>query len=963
MLRTFIALLLSTLAVAAAPVSVGTNFVQVVLTNAASLISAPTNIGKITTSGYYAPGDGGGGEFVWVPGDSTATNHGTVWPRTGAAGRWKLANTEPFSVLLFGAKANDDISDSPNFQKAVDISTDKPVLVTDGVFVLSNTVFRSSSGVSRYPGLKLSGNGKTRTFIDNRVANGPAFRIDGNTNSSAELSNFYMLNSELSGLTVFSSTRPVASRGIDLRAAWYVTIKNCIFTNLTSDGIRFVNDAPLDDAGSCQFVLIENNEFINNDGWGIESLVNATNVAFGGMVVKGNYFVQNKKGGIHSQGVDVRIENNTLAWNLVGLVITNNASSQLKRNIIEQNEFETNTNGHLVAEQLLLGAVSINGFNSSADANGVAIPTNSITFGSSGSAYYVDSVPVYGNLFRIDGSNHLAIDLRENTRWINVRDNRWQGTPVKLQNVGEDNFFNDHGTNLFTTYRFNGELRSHMPTIGNAFLSSRYGADTFVRMGIFPDGSMYFYDGVNALPENIIGPAGNQRFNVNYGLRVGTLLTVGALADAEEAIDVYGNAKLRSGTLYMDAAETRMLKFVNGTPEGALAAAMGSLAVDTNSGGFYQKTSGTGNTGWIVNSPLSGIVTQGGSGNLNTFTSMTAIASIAAQEINTDQGFYVNFVTAGSVSRALLSSVAIGAGTYDIVVGDNTGIFRDIYLRTSAEQNGLVLKGNSGWVGLRTASPTNTLDVNGHTSLRSNLWAFNLGSNGTVVSLLGRDVDSKIVETAVSIGGSDGGINTNAGTGFNNTFTNTTLRGITTVLTNSAGVVALAINTNNARTTLDVVGGVTINPTYEGSSSDPPIIPVVIDANVPGWVQSNRILDARTNGLSVFSVTHEGKTYQRGLSVGVGTNIVVLTNMLYASATLDFPSTLAQTDSDLAITVAGAKTGDLVIVGAPIPLTGSIFSGFTSNDTVFVRYSVYGLAAKDPASATFKVKVEQFQLP
>lgn len=264
---------------------------------------------------------------------------------------------------------------------------------------------------------------------------------------------------------------------------------------------------------------------------------------------------------------------------------------------------------------------------------------------------------------------------------------------------------------------------------------------------------------------------------------------------------------------------------------------------------------------------------------------------------------------------------------------------------------------DTGFLGIGTNSPQDMLHVHGSVRVTNDVYDATVWDGNLQVPT--KDAVRDKIESLVT----GSGIATNAGTGFNNTFTNATLRGITTVLTNSAGVVGLALNTNNARTTLDVVGGVTINPTYEGSSSDPPIIPVIIDANVPGWVQSNRILDARTNGLSVFSITHEGKTYQRGLSVGVGTNIVVMTNMLYASATLDFPSTLAQTDSDLAITVAGAKTGDLVTVGAPIPLTGSIFSGFTSNDTVFVRYSVYGLAAKDPASAVFKICVTQFQLP
>jgi hypothetical protein len=81
---------------------------------------------------------------------------------------------------------------------------------------------------------------------------------------------------------------------------------------------------------------------------------------------------------------------------------------------------------------------------------------------------------------------------------------------------------------------------------------------------------------------------------------------------------------------------------------------------------------------------------------------------------------------------------------------------------------------------------------------------------------------------------------------------------------------------------------------------------------------------------------------------------------LVASATLDFPSTLAQTDSDLTMTVTGAVDGDPVDVGVPngSALTGACYTAWVSAaNTVKVRFSVYGIAAKDPASGTFKVTV------
>lgn len=98
-------------------------------------------------------------------------------------------------------------------------------------------------------------------------------------------------------------------------------------------------------------------------------------------------------------------------------------------------------------------------------------------------------------------------------------------------------------------------------------------------------------------------------------------------------------------------------------------------------------------------------------------------------------------------------------------------------------------------------------------------------------------------------------------------------------------------------------------------------------------------------------------TVTNSFKVGTGATIV---NVLTNSATLDFPSTLAQTDSDLTITVTGAADGDPVELGAPngSTLTGGCYTAWVSAaNTVTVRFSVYGALAKDPASGVFKVTI------
>lgn len=89
-----------------------------------------------------------------------------------------------------------------------------------------------------------------------------------------------------------------------------------------------------------------------------------------------------------------------------------------------------------------------------------------------------------------------------------------------------------------------------------------------------------------------------------------------------------------------------------------------------------------------------------------------------------------------------------------------------------------------------------------------------------------------------------------------------------------------------------------------------------------------------------------------------------VTNQISANAALDFPSTLAQTNSDLTITATGAADGDPVVLGVPNAaiVGGTCYNAWVSSaNTVTVRFNNYTTGAKDPASATFKVLVKKLK--
>lgn len=81
------------------------------------------------------------------------------------------------------------------------------------------------------------------------------------------------------------------------------------------------------------------------------------------------------------------------------------------------------------------------------------------------------------------------------------------------------------------------------------------------------------------------------------------------------------------------------------------------------------------------------------------------------------------------------------------------------------------------------------------------------------------------------------------------------------------------------------------------------------------------------------------------------------------SATLNFPSTAANSSSVLTVTVPGAVDGDIVnlaVQNVSVPTQGAYFAWVSAANTVTVRFLNNTVAAVDPASGVFKVIVERY---
>lgn len=121
--------------------------------------------GKVVdVSGYYAVGDGGGGQFYWDEASTETDNGGTIIKVTSVVlGRWIRVYDENISVRFFGAKGDGTTDDSDAIHSALDFV--KSVGATLFVPVGEFRVTKGYTNSEAYKFIKIKGQGSNRENI------------------------------------------------------------------------------------------------------------------------------------------------------------------------------------------------------------------------------------------------------------------------------------------------------------------------------------------------------------------------------------------------------------------------------------------------------------------------------------------------------------------------------------------------------------------------------------------------------------------------------------------------------------------------------------------------------------------------------------------------------------------------------------------------------------------------------
>lgn len=130
-------------------------------------VSAIPDKMQVMVGGYYAHGDGGGGQFYYDAGSSDADNGGTIFAPTVGSGRWLRVCNNIFYPEWFGARGDGTSDDTAALQATVDAAEGSPHSL---VYMLPSVSYAVSATID------LGGGGNDTAFI------GGAFSVNAPSN-------------------------------------------------------------------------------------------------------------------------------------------------------------------------------------------------------------------------------------------------------------------------------------------------------------------------------------------------------------------------------------------------------------------------------------------------------------------------------------------------------------------------------------------------------------------------------------------------------------------------------------------------------------------------------------------------------------------------------------------------------------------------------------------------------------
>jgi hypothetical protein len=291
------------------------------------------------------------------------------------------------------------------------------------------------------------GGGRYATQFDNRAANAPLFDI-ANTTGAAH----FIRGGYIKDLQIITTTNPVSSSGIRVRAWWQFHIENVQVIGLTGSG--FIIDVRVGDPDGCTEVIIENCWF-QGCNYGIQTTNVTTAIEISWIILRGTYCQSNKLAGMSARALGILLDHSAFTLNAPlgsggagGLQIRGSidnvtpitASNTGRDFIARQCDFENNGVCHLDIQTGIQTLVHDTNFLWTSAATGgnypisfgVKLGGSQIPAGSYGGPLAVQYADIENSFVRNLGqNNYVQFALGDDSSFISIRHTRWdQGSPT-----------------------------------------------------------------------------------------------------------------------------------------------------------------------------------------------------------------------------------------------------------------------------------------------------------------------------------------------------------------------------------------------------------------------------------------------------------------------------------------------------------------------------------------------------
>jgi hypothetical protein len=255
--------------------SIGVSSVSNLKANGYQIVSAKKKNSSdkilVRLTGYYTPGDGGGGEFYWNDTSTKANNNGTVIKPTGHSGNGafeRILNKNEINVLWFGAKPSNSIADAATngnaFRAALralprivfGIPTNQgggQIYIPRGKYFLDSSIRLDGAFIVRGDA---GGSGGLETMLifgyhSSGIIAQPVDPVSGRSGGSVIIENI--------GVSAYYlSKRDTTAHGFEIKGQ--AVLRNCYAEHWPGDGFNFDTDAAtpgVQGYGNSAFAIVE----------------------------------------------------------------------------------------------------------------------------------------------------------------------------------------------------------------------------------------------------------------------------------------------------------------------------------------------------------------------------------------------------------------------------------------------------------------------------------------------------------------------------------------------------------------------------------------------------------------------------------------------------------------------------------------------------------------------------------